>query len=184
MLFPNKIMRKKALILHAWYSKPKDNWYQWLKTKLEEENYQVFYPRIPTFESNYPQLKTAMNFVEKNFPIDEETIIIGHSLGCLLAMRLAEKHQYKKMVLVAGWDFDDLTKNHKSFWINKINHKQIKKNIKEIYCITSDNDPYITLFQAQEMNKRLGAKCIIIKKGGHFSTAEKTKQIIELLPLI
>jgi len=175
---------KKALILHAWYSKPEDNWYPWLETKLEEKNYQVFSPKIPSFDSNSPQLKTSIDFVEKNYPVDKETTIVGHSLSCLLAMRLAERYKFRKMILVAGWDFDDLTKEHRSFWPNKINHDLIKKNIKEIYCITSDNDPYITLFQAQEMSKRLGAKCIVIKYGGHFATTEKTKQIIQLLPLI
>lgn len=175
---------KNALILHAWHSKTEDNWYPWLKTKLEEKNYQVFTPKIPTFDSNNPQLEISMDFIKKNYLIDKETIIIGHSLGCLLAMRLAEKYQYKKMILVAGWDFDDLTKGHKSFWSNKIDHKKIKLNVMEIYCITSDNDPYVTLFQAQEMSKRLGAQCIVIKKGGHFTTAEKTKQIAQLLPLI
>lgn len=175
---------KKALILHAWYSKPEDNWYPWLKTKLEAKNYQVFSPKIPTFDSDSPQLKISMDFVEKNFTIDEETTIVSHSLGCLLAMRLAERRQYNKMILVAGWDFDDLTVNHKSFWPNKIDHEKIKQNVKEIYCVTSDNDPYITLFQVQEMSKRLNGKFILIEKGGHFASKEKTKQIIQLLPLI
>ena len=175
---------KNALMLHAWYSKPEDNWYPWLKTKLEEKNYQVFSPKIPTFDSASPQLKTSMDFIEKNYPTDSETVIVGHSLSCLLAMRLAEKYRYKKMILVAGWDFDDLTKEHKSFWQNKIDHEKIKQNVKEIYCITSDNDPYITLFQVQEMSKRLRAQCIVVKNGGHFATTEKTKQIIQLLPLI
>ena len=177
-------MTKKALILHAWYSKPKSNWYSWLKEKLEEKGYEVYFPEIPTMKDDYPDMSKQLTFIENLLKINKETAIIGHSLSCLLAMRLAEKYSYQKMILVAGWDFDDLTKNHKSFWTNKINHEQIKKNIKEIYCITSDNDPYITLFQAQEMSKRLGAKCIIIKKGGHFATAEKRKQIIQLLPLI
>ncbi|EKE14142.1 MAG: hypothetical protein ACD_12C00658G0009 [uncultured bacterium] len=175
---------KKALILHAWYSKPEDNWYPWLKSKLEEKNYQVFSPKIPTFDSDNPQLKTSMDFIEKNFPIDKETIIIGHSLGCLLTLRLAEKHIINKIILIAGWDFNDLTMEHQSFWSNKINHDLIKENVKEIYCVTSDNDPYITLFQVQEMSKRLNAKCILIKKGGHFASKEKTKQIIQLLPLL
>ena len=64
------------------------------------------------------------------------------------------------------------------------NHDLIKKNVKEIYCISSDNDPYITAFQVEEMSKRLGSKLIFIKKGGHFASKEKMKQIIQLLPLL
>jgi len=175
---------KKALILHAWYSKPESNWYPWLKGKMEEKGYQVFLPKIPTFDSSGPQLITSMDFIEKNYSIDKEMVIIGHSLGCLLTLRLAEKHMLNKIILIAGWDFNDLTMEHQSFWSNKINHDLIIKNVNETYCVTSDNDPYITLFQVQEMSKRLKAKCILIKKGGHFASKEKTKQIIQLLPLL
>ncbi len=175
---------KKALILHAWYEKPDSLWYPWLKQKLEEKKYKVFVPRIPTMKDDYPDMNKQLNFIENLLEIDKETTVIGHSLSCLLALRLAERCSYQKMILVAGWDFNDLTKEHRSFWPNKINHDLIKKNIKEIYCITSDNDPYITLFQVKEMSKRLGAKYIVIKKGRHFATTNKTKQIIQLLPLI
>ena len=110
--------------------------------------------------------------------------MIGHSLGCILALRLAEKYVYKKMILVAGWDYDDLTEEHKSFWPNKINHAKIRENVKEIYCVTSDNDPYTTLFNVEAMNKRLGGKLIVIKHRGHFGSNEKCKQIPQLLSLI
>lgn len=84
-------------------------------------------------------------------------------------MRLAEKHVFRKMFLVAGWDFDDLTPEHKKFWPNKINHAKIKKNVKEIYCVSSDNDPYITAITAEDISKRLGGKFILIKNACHFS---------------
>lgn len=175
---------KKALILHAWYSKPENNWYSWLKEKMLEKGYKISIPIIPTLNTNYPKLIDSLEFLEKNYTIDKETVIVGHSLSCVLALRLAEKHSLRRLILVAGWDYNDLYENHKYFWPNKINHDQIKKNNKEIYCITSDNDPYVTLFQANEMAKRLGAKSILIKKGGHFGSEEKTKQIIQLLPLL
>ena len=83
---------QKALILHAWYSKPESNWYPWLKKQFEDKNYQVFLPKIPTFNTNEPQLKTSMEFIEKDYPVDVNTTVVGHSLGCLLALRLAEKN--------------------------------------------------------------------------------------------
>jgi len=115
-------MTKKALILHVWYSKPESNWYSWLKEKLEEKGYEVYLPEIPTMKDDYPDMSKQLTFIENLLKINKETAIIGHSLSCLLAMRLAEKYSYQKMILVAEWDFEDLTKNHKSFWTNKINH--------------------------------------------------------------
>ncbi len=160
---------KKALILHAWYSNPSDNWYPWLKEKLEKKGYHVSIPDLPTMGTNLPNMKKQLAFIEKNFKIDKDTIVFGHSLGTLLAMRLAEKHTFRKMFLVAGWDFNDLTSEHRLFWKTPLNHKKIKDNVKEIFVISSDNDPYITAITAEDMSKRLGGKFILVKNACHFS---------------
>jgi len=107
---------KKALILHAWYSRPDDNWYPWLKNKLKQKGYEVYVPDLPTMYTNLPNMRKQLDFIKKNFIIDKNTLVFGHSLGTLLAMRLAEKHQLKKMFLVAGWDFNDLSVEHRLFW--------------------------------------------------------------------
>jgi len=175
---------KNALILHAWLNVPNAHWYPWLKNELETRGHTVYLPEIPTMNTQTPDLKTQMEFIEKTIPLNQDMIVFGHSLGALLAMRLAEKHQFSKMFLVAGWDFDDLYPQHKYFWPNKINHKAIKKNVKEIYCITSDNDPYMTAFEVEEMSKRLGGKYILIKTAGHFTEKYKITKIPELLPFV
>ncbi|KKU87741.1 MAG: Alpha/beta hydrolase [Candidatus Gottesmanbacteria bacterium GW2011_GWA2_47_9] len=172
---------KNALILHAWYNKPEDNWYPWLAKELTAKGYHTVLPNIPSFFTDAPSLPDAMRQIESLDVLRPSTIIIGHSLSCLLAMRLAEKHQYAKMMLVAGWDFDDLTKEHASFWQNKINHGAIKKNVKDIYCISSDNDPYMAAFQVEEMSKRLGGKFVLIKGAGHFLAKDGITNIPQLL---
>ena len=89
-------MNKTALILHAWLNGPDAHWYPWLKTELESRGYTVYLPEIPTMNTDAPNLHKQMEFIEKNIPLDENMIMFGHSLGCLLAMRLAEKHQFSK----------------------------------------------------------------------------------------
>ena len=175
---------KNALILEAWYSKPKNNWYPWLKKELEKKGYEVFVPDLPTMQTKLPDMKKQLSFIEKNFKIDKDTIIFGHSLGTLLAMRLAEKHNYKKMFLVAGWDFNELTTEHRLFWKTPIDHKKIKGNVYEIYCISSDNDPYITAITAGDMCKRLGGKIVLIKGKGHFTEKFGVTKIPQILKFI
>ncbi len=174
---------KKALILHAWYSKPSDNWYPWLKKELESRGYEVILPELPTMNTDLPNMGLQLKTIQEVVPIDEDTIIIGHSLSCLLAMRLAEKRKYKKMILVAGWDFDDLTVGHKLFWPDQINHQKIKSNVKEIYCISSDNDPYFTVYQAEEMSKRLEGKFTLVKGAGHLTSKDGITKIPQILSL-
>jgi len=174
-------MQKMALILHAWHNKPQDVWYPWLKKELGKKDYQVFIPNLPTMKTDLPNMRLQLKKIDKTLNVNKNTIVIGHSLGCLLALRLAEKKTYRKMFLVAGWDFNDLTKEHQLFWPNKLNHAKIKENVKNIYCISSDNDPYITAFQVKEMSKRLGGKFILIKGAGHFGKKEKTRKIPKII---
>jgi len=134
--------------------------------------------------TNLPDMKKMLRCIDTSKYINRETIVIGHSLSCALAMRLAEKNKFSKMFLIAGWDYDDLFAPHKLFWPNKINHKKIKINVKEIFCVTSDNDPYTTAFQTNEMNKRLNGKFILIKKAGHFGEKDKCNKIPQLLDFL
>ncbi len=172
---------KSALILHAWLNGPDTHWYPWLKTVLENKKYQVYLPVIPTMQTKLPSLKKQMNFITKHIPVDENLVVIGHSLGALLGMRLAERYRFNKLFLVAGWDFNDLTVEHRLFWQNRINHQRIKQHVKQIYCVSSDNDPYYTACLANEMCNRLSGKFILIKGAGHFTTKYGITQLPEIL---
>lgn len=172
---------KKVLILHAWYSKPDGNWYQWLKKELEKKDYRVSLPELTTLDTDLPDMELLLAEIGKM--VDENSILIGHSLTCLLAMRLAERRKFNKMILVAGWDFDDLTYEHRLFWKTKLDHQTIRKNIKEINVIHSDNDPYFTSYQAEEMSKRLGGSFTLIKGAGHFTKKDGVVEIPQILEL-
>jgi len=176
-------MKKQALILHAWLNGPDKHWYTWLKKELEARGYTVYLPEIPTMNSEAPRLAEQMKFIENTIPLGKDMLLFGHSLGSVLALRLAEKHSFRKMFLVAGWDFDDLTAEHKSYWPNKLNHAVIKKNVKHIYVTSSENDPYMTDFTMKEMAKRLSATYIFVKGAGHFTDKFGITKIPQLLPI-
>ena len=135
---------RKALVLHAWYATPTSDWYPWLKVELEKKGYEVWVPELPTMPTKLPDVETMLKFVlDKNF-VDENTVVIGHSLGSVLALRLAERTKFKKGILLAARDYNDLTPEHQSFWQTMMNHELIKKNVTEWVCLISDNDPYVT----------------------------------------
>ena len=175
---------KSALILHAWLNGPDAHWYPWLKNELQKLDYQVSLPEIPTMNTKLPSLSKQMNFIKKRIPLDENFVVIGHSLGALLGLRLAEKFKFKKLILVAGWDFNDLTEEHRLFWRNRINHQTIKQNVKQIYCISSDNDPYYTACLANEMCTRLAGKFLLIKGAGHFTKKDGIDSLPQIIKYI
>ncbi len=175
-------MEKHALILHAWHNLPGDHWYPWLKGELEKKGYRVDIPELPTMNTDLPDLAKQLAVAEVY--ITDATVVIGHSLGSLLAMRLAEANTYKTMILLAGWDFNELTAEHRLFWKTPMNHEAIQKHVREIYCISSDNDPYITAITNEDMSKRLGGKSILVRGAGHFTADFGVTNIPEILSLV
>ena len=99
-------------------------------------------------------------------------------------MRLAEKYKFAKMIIVSGWDFDDLFKAHRLFWKTKINHRKIKNNVKDIVVIQGEHDPYVTASTAEEMSKRLNAKFVLVKGLGHFGNDDKCVRSLQILEFI
>ena len=173
---------KKALILICWYGTPESNWFPWLETELEKKNYGVDVPDLPTIRTNLPDMEQMLNTLK----VDENTVVIGHSLGSLLGLRLAERQKFRKLILVSGWDFDDgLAPEHKLFWPNKIDHNKIKNNVNEFVVIHSSNDPYTPSHVAEEMSKKLNGKFVLIPNGGHLSVKEGNRtKLPEVLPFI
>lgn len=175
-------MGKNALILHAWHNHPSDHWYPWLKQELVKKGYTVQIPELPTMNTDLPDLSRQLAVAAPS--VLSDTLVIGHSLGALLAMRLAEKHAYRRMILVAGWDFNELTAEHRLFWKKPMNHAAIKNHVREIYCVTSDNDPYITAITAEDMSKRLGGTLVLVPGTGHFTEKYGVIEVPALLPLV
>lgn len=173
---------KKILLLHAWCATSKDHWYPWLSRELINQRFDVYIPQLKDKDS--PTLKDWTKSVFKNVELDKNTIVIGHSLGSVLGLRLAERYEIKKLVLVSGWDFWDLTPEHETFFKTRIDHSKIKENVKERLIIHSDTDPYITSWQAKGFAKRLCAKFILIEGKGHFTKEDGVEKLPEVLSVV
>jgi predicted alpha/beta hydrolase family esterase len=176
---------KKAVILHSWFSTPNSNWYPWLKSEFEKKGYEVWSPEIPTMPTDSPDMETMLEYIVGKKFVDKDTVVIGHSLGSVLAMRLAEIVKFKTAILLSNWDYNDLTPEHQSFWKTPVNHALIKSNVEKIVCPISDNDPYVTKIIAHEMAVRLGATAIDVGPKGHFLTKDDgVKEVPEILEFV
>src|SRR3989344_2126006 len=83
---------KTAFIFHGTEGYPEENWFPWLKEKLETKGLKVFVPQFPS-PPIVPSKISEWFDVLKNYEqeINEETILIGHSLGGVFTLRLLEK---------------------------------------------------------------------------------------------
>ena len=109
--------------------------------------------------------------------IDEETVLVGHSLGGMFILRLLQQKQkpIKATFLVATVtgpaDGLALAPRMTTFTTPPLNLDVIKKNGGRIHLLHADDDPYIVRANAEQLAKHLGATLKIINGGGHLNAS-------------
>jgi len=165
----------KIFIIHGSYGHPGENWFPWLKNELERNGHEVFVPRFPTPE-NQSLDKWMEAFKKYEKYLDENTIMVGHSLGPAFILNILEKlnHPIKACFFVSGFTGllgGEIDKINKTFCDREFNWEKIKKNCKKFFLFHSDNDPYVPLEKAYELNEKLDGELEIVKGAGHFNEA-------------
>ncbi len=170
----------KFFIIHGAYGHPEENWFPWLKERLEEQGHKVVIPKFPTPENQ--TLDKWMN-VFSQYKVDRDTILIGHSLGVPFILSLLEKFRARACFLIAGFCTlpENQFKEEMRTFIKDFDYQKIKGNCKIFYVYHSDNDPYVALEKGEELALKTGAKFTQIKSAGHFNEKAGYLQFHELL---
>jgi leucyl-tRNA synthetase len=89
------------LILHGFTGRADKNFLPSLQRYLEAAGYKAQVPQMP--DTDNPTVLAQVDYVLRECEIDENTVVIGHSLGGCVAMKLLEKlgHPVRQLVLVA-----------------------------------------------------------------------------------
>ena len=153
--------RQNVLLIHGFEGHGDNNWFPWLKEKLEKENLNVFCPTLP--DPKHPDLNKWLASLEpiiKDF--GENDIIVGHSLGSKAALHLLEKSNKKigHLYLIASAigvrkerDWDTFKKSWpksdveslKIFWDHPVRYEKVRKSVPHVVLVLSDNDPIVSL---------------------------------------
>ena len=166
-------MNCNAFIFHGTGGYPEENWFPWLRKKLEKENCKVFVPHFPTPEGQ--SLESWMKVLDEyREHINENTIFIGHSLGGVFLLHLLPRlpHKTKAAFLVGTPIGVRSIKNYeqdKAFAGFDFNWEEIKKKSNTFVVFHSNNDPYFALENGEKLAKHLGVKLSFIPNAGHFN---------------
>jgi len=186
---------KNALILHGAGNNHTGNWFPWLKHELSDNNYDVWVPDLPNSEKPNREAWLKTIYGNKKWIFTNKSIIVGHSAGATLILRILETLPIEtiihKAVLVAGpatiGTNPKIFPYKESLVKGSFNWDKIKKSCQKFYFFCSDNDQYqCDVSQSKIFQKHLGGELLFRKGEAHFNLEKgpQYKEFPELLEKI
>jgi len=184
---------KRALIIHGWDGYPEEGWFPWAKAELEKHSFVVEVPTMP-----HPERPTIDDWVGHLSKLvstpDENTYLIGHSMGCQTILRYLASLNNQKVggiVLVAGFfELVPLEKEEekaivKPWLTTTIDFEKVKAATENITVILSDNDEWVPLERNKNLFKKYLHPHIITEHNkGHYSGSSGIKELPALLEAV
>lgn len=147
------------VLLHGYKGAPHKNFFPWLKIELERRGYKVQAPTLPHTED--PKVYEQVSYVLQNTHFDSETVVLGHSLGVLVALKTLEKLKkpVRKTVLVGGFMENNFLrgvnlKPHIFDW--KFDVKKIRQNAGVLLSLRDLTDDIIPAYQPEKLAQIFG----------------------------
>ena len=171
---------KRVIIVHGWQWQPWNHWKGWLRNKLESQNIIVIEPNMPN-NSNRPDdwINTLSEVI---WVPDDETILVGHSLGCPTVvgylMQLSGNEKVLGAVLVAGFSSEIETHGILHLWdFLPSDVVKSRNHCANFISIASDDDASVPLQKSKELNDLVGGKFILEHKKWHFCEEDGVREL-------
>lgn len=157
-------------------------WLPYIKAHFQALDWTVSNPNFPDGAE-----QTLENWlaVANEIDLNDQSVLVGHSLGCPLIMSWLQGSnvKIKKAVLVAGLyqkeRFSDLN------FLEEYDWKKIKQNCEEFIFVHSTNDPWKCDEQeADYAFSRVGGTKIMLDEQGHFGSGTHNQEYPEFPLLI
>ncbi len=174
---------KRIIIVHGWGGYPEEGWFPSFKNELETRGYQVLVPKMPHTEN--PTINDWVQFLSKTVgKPDENTYLVGHSIGCQTILRYLEGLNVGEKIggalFVAGWFNlenmeDDEERTIAEPWLSTpINFERVRSALPKSTLIISDNDPYGAFEENKKKFAELGSKIIVLHNADHLNGESHT----------
>lgn len=170
---------------------PEDNWFPWLKAELEKQGKKCTVPQFPFGElQNYDSWKAELDKYLEKGEINENTIFVAHSIAPIFIIKYILEKQINVfgIVSVSGANhivtpYGEYNKLNRSFFVDG-DIGQINKYVRFVYCLYSDDDPYIPFDALDKFAKDVLAEKCVIKSGGHLNSESGYLRFDKLLEVI
>jgi methionine--tRNA ligase beta chain len=176
--------KHNVIMIHGYKGSDNNHWFPYIKKELEKLGVDVFIPKMP--EDHTPE-KWSACLEGLSSKINENTILIGHSLGCPAILDLLPKLNKPVFgtILVGGFgkSFDDDREEAKECFafVKNPSWKKIRKNSGFLKLISSTDDPEIPVDVSIHLSTMLQTSILFIENAGHFCSDDGYEEFPKLL---
>lgn len=174
--------QRRVLIMHGWTNRRQEgNWHRLLVSALRHQGHQVLYPQFPstdnpTLEDWQDLLLAELELLQEAGP--GETVVIGHSLGCVNFIHAAVegkiKHPVDRLLFVGPAD-PKLLGEIKGLNVdlgNPATKDAVHSVVKSLTVVGSDADQWAPDGIQETFGSPLGVDAVVVPGAGHFTFDE------------
>ncbi len=160
-------MAKKVLLLHGWGGSDNPHWQSWLAGEIAKSYGKVSFLEFSNFD--FPSLDVWREELKAELSSFKPDIVICHSLANTLWFHLCQENsigEVEKLFLVAPPSMQCEIEELQTFFPLKM---PTKTYAKEAILVTSTDDPYMSMDEADELQKSLGVTMKVLENAGHIN---------------
>lgn len=175
----------KAFLFHGTGGHSKENWFPWMRKELESRGYETVIPDFPDADAPlpekwYPVLDALVDQVEP------DSIVIGHSLGGLIALRFLERiHTIINVVALVSPTLGIMPikyiEGDHPFLEGGCDWDVIRSHTQHSIVFHSDNDPFVCMANGERAAQELGVELSFVANAGHFNEKAGFTEFPQLL---
>jgi predicted alpha/beta hydrolase family esterase len=134
------------------------NWYGWFDEEMKKRGHESVCVNFP--DPDVCHQSKWLPFVRDELNADEDTVVVGHSTGALLAMRLLEVHAVRGVILVAAahTDLGDEGERASGYFDTAWDWEAMKPNATFIHQFHSTDDHLIPVSEARFVAEKLAGE--------------------------
>ncbi len=183
----NSNQNKKVFFIHGFEGSPNGAWRPWMMGELDKHDIYACALSMPNPKT--PEVSEWINEVKRHVDSNQhdKVYLVGHSLGGTAILRYLETYQGKNIdgvVIISAPCHKNKNQKIDTFLDTDFNWNIMKNKIPKIAVIHGDNDPYVSMSDAEETAKELGGKLIVIPNGKHLNGSAGFVRLPECLDVL
>lgn len=182
---------KNVIIIHSYNGDTEKSFAPSIEQTCRENEIDYYFPRFPIRgEATYEAWEKILDKYKEAGILNEDSIVIAHSLGTQFIIKYLAKHNIKieTYISVAGFvNFkgrEDLERILIPFAPTNEEFHKCGELINNRYSVYSDNDELNGVDNLEGYADKLSAERILIEGAGHFNPKSGVKEIDEINKII